>query len=279
MSLQYEIETELEHLKQSLIEIDRAIQNAPAGSLRLSPKKNGTNYYYLQYNDGNGKTRYEYISNKKRRLIAALAQKSYYKKLRPVVSAECRQLEEFIKIYDPDAKDLIFTGLGEARQGLVRPMFLSVEDTVKQWSDQECNCKIDSQQYSQQILSKELKYTTDRGEKVRSAAEASLANLFYSNRHRLSYRYAVPVCLKDDYYICPTFSMISLITGEKYYWEHVVLTDSPQCLEELIRKLNTYVKMNIFPGENLILTFESPSMPLDIHTARLLVKHYFPYRF
>lgn len=271
MSLFHDVLCELDSLKQNLIKIDRALDNAPEGTLRLSPGKNGKNYFYIQYSDDKGKIHYDYLSNKKQKLISSLAQKSYYRKLRPLISNECRQLEDFLKNYDPSAKGKVYSQMGTTRQELVRPMYLSVEDIVNEWLSEPIASRSDAPW--------ELKYDTDRGEMVRCAAHAELANLFFSNRHKLLYRYEAPLTLSGGGVCYPTFTLLNLSTGQKKYWEHIVLNDSSQSIEELVHKMNMYCKANLYPGENLILTFDTPTVRLDTHVARLLVKHFFNYKF
>lgn len=271
MSLQDEIRKEISTLKQNLIKIDRAIDSAPSGTLRLSPGKNDKTYFYIQHADGQGNTQYEYLSTRDRRKIAALAQKNYYKKLRNVIVEECDRLEVFLKSYDPDAKHRVYSLLSPARQELVRPMYVSVDDTVNKWRSEHYLRYTDHPE--------QLRYVTDRGDRVRNSSDAALANLFHSHRHRLLYRYEAALSEQGGRACFPTFTLLRLADGQKYYWEHVILNGGPQRMDEFIQKLSVYYRLGIYPGENLIVTFESPGMPLDLHNVRLLLRHYFAYRF
>lgn len=267
MSLQDEIQTEIRSLKQSLSKIDRTLDAAPPGTLRLSPGRKGRTYFYIQYSDGNGNIQYEYLSNRNRKTIAELAQKSYYKKLRPLIVEECNQLETFLYSYRPDAKSRVFEQLCETRQGLVKPMYMPLKEIIRLWSFEEFLQRTDCMQ--------QLRYATDRGEYVRTRSEAALANLLYSNRHRLLYRYEAALFTAEKDVEYPTFTILSTSDGKKYYWEHVILDNDSQYVNGFVRKINTYAKAGIYPGENLIITFESNDVPLDLHVARCLIKHYF----
>lgn len=271
MTLLDELQNELRSLKQNLINIDHALDSSPEGSLRLSPGKNGKTYFYIQYCNSSGKTRYDYISTRKHKTICTFAQKGYLKKLRPIIQAECERLEAFLEGYDPLAKGQVYSLLSPARQAFVTPIYLSVQNIVENWNTEHYE-KLRDRPW-------ELKHITDRGDLVRTSSEAHLANFFHNNRHRLLYRYEAALPLFDDCICYPTFTLISLETGKKYHWEHVSVSNGSQCLNEFIRKINMYVRAGYYPGENLIITFESFEMPLNMQVVRQLVLKLFPYRF
>lgn len=65
-----------------LQEIDRFLPEAPDGCLKWQ-NKNGKTYYYQQYEE-NGKWKRRYIKKKDIELARKLAQKQYYKEVRPL---------------------------------------------------------------------------------------------------------------------------------------------------------------------------------------------------
>lgn len=78
----------------------------------------------------------------------------------------------------------------------------------------------------------------------------------------IPYRYEYPLQLKGYGIIYPDFMLLNLRTREEYYLEHLGMMDDPEYAHKAIQKLETYGKNNIFPGKNLLLTYEtSDSIP------------------
>ena len=50
--------------------------------------------------------------------------------------------------------------------------------------------------------------------------------------------------------------------------------DDLQYAEKTIQKIHSYEENNIFPGEKLILTFETAKSPLDTRLAEKLAEKY-----
>ena len=89
---------------------------------------------------------------------------------------------------------------------------------------------------------------TDRGERVRSKSEKILADYFY--RQGIPYKYECPLYLKGFRQVYPDFTFLSRRTGKEIYWER------------------------IFPGERLILTFETEKTVLNTRMIERMVLRY-----
>ena len=62
---------------------------------------------------------------------------------------------------------------------------------------------------------------------------------------------------------------------EEIYWEHFGMMDDPNYVENAMQKLMLYQQNGIFPGEQLIITFETRKNPLNQKQILNLVEHYF----
>ena len=113
---------------------------------------------------------------------------------------------------------------------------------------------------------------TDKGERVRSKSELLIANELF--RADIPYRYEYPVYIKRWGTIYPDFMVLALAKKKEVYWEHFGRMDDPDYTEKLALKMNSYVQNGIFPGENLILTFESQSIPLNQNVVKELIHRY-----
>ena len=67
----------------------------------------------------------------------------------------------------------------------------------------------------------------------------------------------------------PDFTFLRKRDGKEIYWEHDGRMDDPDYAEKAIRKINTYIANGIFPGDNLIVSYESSGTVLN---DRIVVK-------
>ncbi len=72
----------------------------------------------------------------------------------------------------------------------------------------------------------------------------------------------------------PDFTIISRRTGKILYWEHDGRMDDPKYAEKAVRKINSYIRNGIIPGEKLILTFETEKIALSDDTIYRIIECY-----
>ena len=58
------------------------------------------------------------------------------------------------------------------------------------------------------------------------------------------------------------------------YWEHLGMMDDPSYVEKSLQKITLYEQNGIFPGENLILTYETRKNPMNQKIIRLMIQRY-----
>ena len=63
-------------------------------------------------------------------------------------------------------------------------------------------------------------------------------------------------------------------TGGEIYWEHEGMMDNPDYAKSAIKKIELYENNGIFPGENLILTFESSASVVNMNVVKELTDRY-----
>ena len=96
----------------------------------------------------------------------------------------------------------------------------------------------------------------------------------YFLRNKIEYKYEHPLYLKGYGTIYPDFTFLSQKTGEEIYWEHDGKMDDPAYARNAVKKIEAYEGNNIFPGERLILTFETQWTVLNTNTLEKLVNRY-----
>ena len=113
---------------------------------------------------------------------------------------------------------------------------------------------------------------TAKGERVRSKSEVMIADLL--NKEAIPYRYEYPLYLKGFDLVYPDFTVLNVKKRKEIYWEHFGMMDDSEYVEKAMKKITVYAQNGIFPGINLIVTFETRKTPLNQKMAMLVIKEY-----
>lgn len=251
---------EQERLKNIVCIVEEELKDAPEGTLRLSKSQNCPQYYHYTGDTKHG----SYIAKSNKELIHALAQKSYDQRVLKLAEKRILKINKFLKDYDDDEIEKIYFNENKERQKFIRPIELTWEQKLEEWKAREYKGK-EFPEGVPVIL-------TEKGERVRSKSEKIMADYFY--RNGIEYKYECPIYLKGMGTVYPDFTFLSAKTGEEIYWEHAGRMDDPEYARNAIRKINAYENSNIYPGEKLILTYETSQMILNTGKIEKLVERY-----
>ena len=262
MSLKDELTARKTFLEKLIEKTEKELKNPPQGTLRISSCDGRVQYYHRKRpSDRVG----EYISKKDMKLVTALAQKEYYEKINRLAMQELKAIDAYLKQCPATTSELFYEGLQERRKELVIPVTETEEMFRKRWESLEYEGKsfaIDS-----------FEYYTDKGERVRSKSEIIIANSLA--KANVPYRYEYPVYLENLGMIYPDFTVLNMHSRKELYWEHLGMMDDEEYREKAIRKIAAYSENEIYPGERLILTFETRTTPLNVRQIKKLIEHYF----
>ena len=255
----------LKRMKERVKTLKKAISKAkqmhtkfPEGTLRISYSNHRTRYYHMTLKgDVTGK----YIKNAEHSLVTNLAMKDYNEKFLMDATREIAHLEDAIVKLSVSNADLTYRNLSDRRKNLVTPYLLTDELYSAQWLAKNSKQEI--------FLSENLVYDTKRGEKVRSKSEAIIADIFYDLG--IPYIYEKKLVLKDGSSRRPDFTLLDVKQRKEIYLEHFGLLDDPEYLEKTLQKLDEYRANGIYPGKNLIFTYETETLPLDIKGIRKML--------
>ena len=236
------------------------LDQAPEGRLRLSKSHNHIQYYCCTEEKKSG----TYISKENEELAKRLAQKSYDEKVLQLANVRLAQIKKLTRDYTDDELDMIYLKEHVERKKLIKPAEPTWEQQLEEWISREYKGK-DFQEGTPVIL-------TEKGERVRSKSEKIMADYFF--RHGIQYKYECPIYLKGIGTVYPDFTFLSSKTGEEVYWEHNGRVDDPGYARKMVRKLNAYENNGIFPGERLILTYETEQTILNTGKIKQLIDRY-----
>ena len=116
-------------------------------------------------------------------------------------------------------------------------------------------------------------FDTRRGEKVRSKSEAIIADTLYE--FGIPYRYEYPVKMANGEIRYPDFMLLNLKTKQEIYFEHFGRMGDAGYRMDAMEKMDLYRASGIYPGKNLIFTYETEEKPLDIKGIRKMLLELF----
>lgn len=239
----------------------KALEVALPGTLRFCKHGAKTQYYHrTNPKDTSG----IYIPQKNLSLARNLAQKDYDKKLLCSIEKELNAIQKYLSTYPELNAENIYDSLHEERKKLVTPLFESDEDFLQKWKAVEYEGK--------GFKDDSPEFYTANGERVRSKSELIIADLL--SKEGIPYRYEYPIYLKGYGRIYPDFTTLNVKTRKEILWEHLGMMDDSAYVEKALQRISLYEQNGYFPGENLILTYETQKTPLSSKIIRLMIKKY-----
>ena len=237
------------------------LANAPEGTLRLSKSQGCTQYYHCKKDSRpNG----VYIQRMEKELVRQLAQKSYDEKILRYAENTLSGIKRILKEYEDDKIESIFKDQHPEKQKLITP----VEPTYQQ----KLECWMEESYIGRQFDEDASVIMTNKGIRVRSKSEKIMADYFDSIG--LVYKYECPLHLKPYGTIYPDFTFLSRRTGKEVYWEHEGMLDNPEYARAAVKKIELYEMNGIFPGEDMILTYETSTTVINTVLMKNLTKRY-----
>lgn len=251
-------ETRLHNIKEK---VERNLIDVPNGCLRLGKSQGRVQYYHCEKG---GRHNGNYIPKANIKFIKQLAQKTYDEKILRCVNKRLAQIESILKDYEDNEIELIYLNEHSERRKLVEPVELTYNQQLEKWMNES---------YIGKIFRSDLPIIeTNSGLRVRSKSEKIMADYF--DAEGVKYKYECPLELKTYGIIYPDFTFISPRTGRKVYWEHEGMMDNPEYARKAVMKIESYEKNGIYPGEDLILTFETSTSLIDMEIVRQFTKKY-----
>lgn len=266
--------------------VDKRLINVPDGNLRITSSGKHPQYMHCydefdiklsqtsnltpnqkqNQNQSQAKSRKQgvYIKKEDIPLAYRLAQKSYDQKIQRLVDKRLKQLGKLVKEYDDDEIEEIYEKLHPIRKTMIKPVEVPWEQKLQEWKN--------TPYVGKEFMPGIPEIYTKKGERVRSKSEKILADTFYDIG--IEYKYECPISLKGFGTVYPDFTFLRKRDGKEVYWEHDGRMDDPAYAENAIRKINSYIANGIYPGDKLIISYESSGVVLNDKMIRQMIKKY-----
>lgn len=259
-------EKQEEQLSEIIKAAEYTLEQAPIGSLNISYSNQVVQYYWKR-----DKGRGEYIRAAQISLARALAQKDYAKKVLKLAQKNKQQIEKFKERYQMGSIEELYRTISIQRQALITPYVLSQQEYAKKWEEVQY---IQKNQHSKRTypLDENTGIMTDKGEWVRSKSEKILADKLY--KMNIPYVYEKPLYLKGYGWVTPDFVVLNCRTRQEFFWEHMGMMGELDYVEKSLKKIELYTKNHIHVGKNLLLTYESTNVKLNMQNLDEIIKVY-----
>ena len=206
-----------------------------------------------------------YIRKENLDFAKTLAQRDYDQKIQCQLKKCYKVMKKAQQVYQNLDLPAVYEKMCEGKKKLIKPRFVSPEMYAREWQTAEYTGK--------PFAAGDPEIYTVRGERVRSKSEKILADLF--ERKGIPYRYEYPLKLSGGRVIVyPDFCVLNKRTGKEYWFEHLGRMDDPEYVKKALFKLDEMQRHGIFPGKNLLITYETKNKSLNTAAAEALIREY-----
>lgn len=260
-TIREELETEQQEIKQ----LSKKLQAAPSGKLLVSKNKRSIQFYQRV---GKGEDGRIYLSKKDETTIRRLAQKRYEENLLARKKENFHILSQVLPLLqEMEDPHEIFSKMPEAMQAYITPIYPSQADYVEHWLTNKPDLPSNADFHPESCI-----YLTERGEKVRSKSEMTIANLLRAMQ--LPYQYEKPLILNGKL-TYPDFTILDVSTQTEVYYEHFGLMDQEEYQTAALLKMERYEKAGFTPGKQFLFSFESAQVPFNGNLVRMKLSQRF----
>lgn len=250
------LEEALRKKEKELKEIEARMKGirreGPEGTLQVSTIRGCYRYYRNLAGETGEESVREYLPQKEHSLAAQMAQGEYDKSFCRELDRQLHMVQRMLKNYDSQRLSDTYEKMHPGKKIFVKPYHMGDEAFRKQW--------IEKAYEKNPYPFDEKEVLTEGGERVRSKSEAFIADRL--RQYGIPYRYEAALATWGGKVLYPDFTILNVRKRTIYYWEHFGRMDDPEYVnKQCIKKLEEMREMGIFPGKNLICTFESTAYP------------------
>lgn len=252
------LQQEKDRILQKLISLNTEIAKYPEGTLTTNKNGDYHKYYVLK----NGKRKY--ISKDDNKLIEELAKKKYLMAEVKDLQNEINAINAYLNNYQEERYTKKLISKEDGVSEILKPLIMSKEQQLLKWETEEYP--------SFSGFPQGLIHQGPFGKKYRSKTEANIAFLLV--KHHVPQRYEWERMINGTLYPID-FTTKHPKDGRLIFWEHFGRMDDASYCMKIGTKLRDFESAGIFPGINLIMTFESKRFPMNINQLEEIVEAWY----
>lgn len=270
------LQEEICELEKIIENVEKRLEHAPSGHLRITKKRGGVEYYYKE--EACGKNQKDvcqanskinnngrYLKKREKNLAVKIAQRDYDTQVLKMTAERIKAIKTFLEKYEKTSLKRLYQQTNLYRKELINAEIISDEEYVRRWLSVEYKGKSFAEDAPEII--------TERGERVRSKSEKIIADKLYMLG--VPYRYEYPLTLDGGIRIYPDFTILRMPEREEVYLEHFGMMDDIDYVGTVMQKLSTYERNAICLGEKLFITYETVKNPLNARNLDRLLRRLF----
>ena len=243
--------------------VEARLENPTLGRLEITKREDRVVYYKCTGSAKGQRRTKTYLHRTDIDEARKLAQTTYDKKARKIISGQLAAVNEFLFNWDEEKIKSLYGKMSIERRELISPVEIDDETYAAIWQ---------SKQYEPKEFAPGLpELYSNKGERVRSKSEKIIADELL--RFEVPYHYEYPLYV-DDREVRPDFYALNVRTRKAYIIELLGMMDDPAYARTNVWKLNQYTKEGYFPGKNLLVLYETSELPVDMAAFRILIKNY-----
>lgn len=262
-NLYEEAERRYHEISEHIREIEKKLQKAPSGMIHIAATSARTQYYLRETKADRGG---RYIRKSDTKTIGTFLRKAYDEKLLKLLKTEAKNLGILLKKTDHITERIrqLYSNLPTEAKPHIDPIEMSDEDFAAEW--------LNDTYESREIPEYVPVYETNRGERVRSKSELSIANILADRG--IPYKYERPLLLTNGMVIYPDFTVLDVKARKEFYWEHRGMMDERDYARQAVLKMKSMLNSGIVPGKDLIITEETSANPLGTNEIHEVINCY-----
>ena len=211
-----------------------------------------------------------YLSSEQGPEIRNLCRKQYYMRLMDAAKKERIQISRCLGILGSENGisdiDDVFSTLSEPVRETIKPVGLTDEGYAALWLKEMKKGRNRTHEINSPMKAPD-------GTTMKSKSEIIIANRFQA--FEVPYVYEERVTFDDgDHFIYPDFIVLNKRTRKQFFWEHFGKISDEDYVSKQQVKLEQYARNNIFPGDGLLISFESKGRSLSTEYIDLMIKKY-----
>lgn len=239
------------------------LSNLPKGFLSIRKQyydtgiKNHIRYCYVENN-----IRQEKLVTEEDPVVSALARKRFLKKKESILNRNIKFLNKASTGYiDPTFTNVV-ESLPQVYASLNSETFLSnMSKECIEWMNEPYEKADGYTRYNN--------VPTSLGIKVKSKTERDIIESLLGFGIPVRYEEVIYI---DSHRIAPDVSCMSPSSGKLFYWEHYGKMDNYNYRRNFRWKMEQFEKVGIYPGKNLIITFEGDGQFLSTAEINEIIK-------